>query len=330
MASPPVHVFERVLALREIVIRSIDLGAETRIRTFEELEKFTHVGSEFSLVKATLALAGFHPRFTAHTRAPSLEALLGEFGGGLEISLLDATPKGSGLGTSSILAATLLGTLSEVCGLGWDHEEICSRTLALKQLLTTGGGWQLQTGGNPSRSENDRILDRLHQTRSRVLCSAAPLRPVEHQPQGPSLLHRHHPHRKGHPPRNRARNFSQPPGNNVPPRRNHRPCARFLRYPATRVVRRPLQRREAHMGLNCALDSGTNPPAVHVILNRVSDWTAAAKLPGARGGGYILFLAKDPEAASCIRHELTTRPPHRRARFVRMDISNTGLQVKRS
>jgi hypothetical protein len=57
--------------------------------------------------------------------------------------------------------------------------------------------------------------------------------------------------------------------------------------------------------LNCALDSGTNPPAVQDILNRVSDWTAAAKLPGAGGGGYILLLAKDAEAASRIRHELT-------------------------
>jgi galactokinase/mevalonate kinase-like predicted kinase len=82
--------------------------------------------------------------------------------------------------------------------------------------------------------------------------------------------------------------------------------------------------------LNCALDAGTNPPAVQDILNRVSDWTAAAKLPGAGGGGYILFLAKDAEAASRIRQELTIRPPNPRARFVRMDISDTGLQVTRS
>jgi galactokinase/mevalonate kinase-like predicted kinase len=71
-------------------------------------------------------------------------------------------------------------------------------------------------------------------------------------------------------------------------------------------------------------------PAVQAIFNRVADWTAAAKLPGAGGGGYILFLAKDAEAASRIRHELTTRPPNPRARFVRMDISDTGLQVTRS
>ena len=82
--------------------------------------------------------------------------------------------------------------------------------------------------------------------------------------------------------------------------------------------------------LNCALDFDTYPSAVQDILERVADWTAAAKLPGAGGGGYILFLAKDTEAALRIRHELTSRPPNARARFVRMDISDTGLQVTRS
>ena len=51
------------------------------------------------------------------------------------------------LGTSSILAATVLGALSDFCGLAWDKNEIGNRTLILEQLLTTGGGWQDQYGG---------------------------------------------------------------------------------------------------------------------------------------------------------------------------------------
>ena len=43
--------------------------------------------------------------------------------------------------TSSILAATLLGTLSELCGLHWSEQDLFRRTMALEQLLTTGGGW---------------------------------------------------------------------------------------------------------------------------------------------------------------------------------------------
>ena len=63
------------------------------------------------------------------------------------MTLLAAIPAGSGLGTSSILAATVLGALSDFCGLAWDKNEIGNRTLILEQLLTTGGGWQDQYGG---------------------------------------------------------------------------------------------------------------------------------------------------------------------------------------
>ena len=42
------------------------------------------------------------------------EDQLREFGAGIEISLLAAVPKGSGLGTSSILAATVLAALGDL------------------------------------------------------------------------------------------------------------------------------------------------------------------------------------------------------------------------
>ena len=69
------------------------------------------------------------------------------FGAGIEITLLSAIPAGSGLGTSSILASTVLGAVNDFCGLAWDKNDICSYTLVLEQLLTTGGGWQDQYGG---------------------------------------------------------------------------------------------------------------------------------------------------------------------------------------
>ena len=40
-----------------------------------------------------------------------------------------------------------LGAISDFCGLNWDKNEICNRTLILEQLLATGGGWQDQYGG---------------------------------------------------------------------------------------------------------------------------------------------------------------------------------------
>ena len=129
-----------------IICRSIDLGAMERIETYDELKQYNKVGSPFSIPKAALTLAGFLPGFGVESYT-SLRRQLEAFGCGIEITLLAAIPAGSGLGTSSILAATVLGALSDFCGLGWDKNEICSRTLVLEQLLTTGGGWQDQYGG---------------------------------------------------------------------------------------------------------------------------------------------------------------------------------------
>ena len=129
-----------------IILRSIDLGAEERITTYEELACFNKVGSPFSIPKAALALCGFYPDYCAE-RYPSLAVQLESFGCGMELTMLSAIPAGSGLGTSSILASTVLGALNDFCSLAWDKSEIGRRTLVLEQLLTTGGGWQDQFGG---------------------------------------------------------------------------------------------------------------------------------------------------------------------------------------
>ena len=53
----------------------------------------------------------------------------------------------AGLGTSSILAATILGVLGEMCSLHWAQQDLVARTTVLEQLLSSGGGWQDQLGG---------------------------------------------------------------------------------------------------------------------------------------------------------------------------------------
>ena len=144
--QPPLQVFIRLSTEYRIVLRSIDNGVSEIITTYDELGDYSNVGSAFSIPKAALCLAGFHPK-SGSDAFKTLEEMLKSFGGGIEISLLVAIPKGSGLGTSSILAATILGALSDLCGLNWDKQTICHRTLILEQMLTTGGGWQDQFGG---------------------------------------------------------------------------------------------------------------------------------------------------------------------------------------
>ena len=129
--QPPLQAYIRPSKELRIVLRSIDLGAMEAVETSDQLKDFMHVGSPFSIPKAALVLAGFGTGV--------LKGELEAFGSGIEITLLSAIPAGSGLGTSSILAATVLGALNDFCGLGWDKNEIGHRTLMLEQMLTTGG-----------------------------------------------------------------------------------------------------------------------------------------------------------------------------------------------
>jgi fucokinase len=73
--------------------------------------------------------------------------LLRQFGGGLEVACMSALPAGSGMGGSSILAACILKSVSELIGVPSSNEALVYQVSQVEQLLTTGGGWQDQVGG---------------------------------------------------------------------------------------------------------------------------------------------------------------------------------------
>ncbi|RME95124.1 MAG: bifunctional fucokinase/L-fucose-1-P-guanylyltransferase, partial [Verrucomicrobia bacterium] len=310
--------------------RSIDLGATEEITTCEELARYDDPGSAFSVARAALALAGFLPEFGSPDAPPALRERLEAFGGGIELSLLAAVPKGSGLGTSSILAATVLGTLSDLCGLGWDRHTLFRRTLALEQMLTTGGGWQDQGGGlfrgiklietapgldqTPTlRWVPDHLLETAIADETSLLYYTGITRMAKNIlaeiVRGIFLNSPRHLELIAAIAANAGATFDA-----------------LQRGDASRVSAAV----RASWRLNQALDSGTNPPEVQAILDRIADWVDAAKLLGAGGGGFLLMFAKDAEAARRIRQELTARPPNARARFVRFSVSRTGLHVTRS
>ena len=327
--QPPVQAFARVSSERRIVLRSIDLGVEERITTCEALRGGEPLGA-FSIAKAALALAGFLPEFHAGPAPADLRSQLDEFGGGIEISLLAAVPKGSGLGTSSILAATLLGALGDLCGLGWGHAEIYRRTLALEQMLTTGGGWQDQVGG-----------------------VARGLKRIDTQPglqQDP--LVRWLPEHLFTDPASKGCMLLYYTGITRVAKSILKEIVRgiFLGDSRRLAILQELREHAAatyevllrgsweglcecirgSWELNQRLDSGTNPPEVQAILARVQDYLSAAKLLGAGGGGYMLMLAKGTDAAARIRETLNDSPPGGKARFVDFSVSETGLEITRS
>jgi galactokinase/mevalonate kinase-like predicted kinase len=328
--QPPIQVFAKLCPRPEIVVRSIDLGVEQRVRTYEELDTYAAPGSEFALAKAAFALAGFLPRFHAQGEFASLEEQLKKFGGGIELSLLSAVPKGSGLGTSSILAATLLATLGELCGLDWDKNTLSVRTLALEQMLTTGGGWQDQVGAiyrgvkwietTPGLAQRpslnwlpDHLLGRDFANRTILLYYTGVTRLAKNIlaeiVRGIFLNSPEH-----------LETIAEIGVNATRASRAIQQCD-FNELSA--VVRNSWR-------LNQRLDAGTNPTEVQKILAPIQDWLAACKLLGAGGGGYLLMFAKDELAAANIRQTLTSQPPNPRARFVDFALSETGLQLTRS
>lgn len=328
--QPPIQVFAKACPEPCLVLRSIDLGVETRISTYEELAGFAQPGSEFALAKAALALVGFLPSFHKNGGFSSLEKQLLDFGSGIEVSLLAAVPKGSGLGTSSILSATLLAVLADFCGLAWDQSTLSSRTLALEQMLTTGGGWQDQIGGitrgaklvetaagfsqKPSiRYLPEHLFDSARANQTALLYYTGITRLAK------NIL------------QDIVRGMFLNSAEHLEILHSISEHALFTSdvmqqgdwQDICRCVDRSWQ-------LNKALDAGTNPPAVQAILDRIAPWLAACKLPGAGGGGYLFLLAKDEDAGRQIRRTLESNPPNGRARFVDFELSHLGLQVTRS
>ncbi len=327
--QPPLQTYIKPCKEPHIILRSIDLGAMEVVETYEQLAAYNKVGSPFSIPKAALVLAGFQPGFSQETY-PSLRAQLETFGCGIELTLLSAIPAGSGLGTSSILAATVLGAVNDFCSLAWDKNEIGRRTLVLEQLLTTGGGWQDQFGGvlgGVKLLDTQRGFDQ--NPRVRWLPDAVFTQPEYAQCH---LLY-------------------------------YTGVTRTAKKILAEIVRRMfvnhhqqlLQLREmkAHSidmyeaiqrqdftavgqligktwEQNQRIDSGTNPDSVHRITALIDDLCLGYKLPGAGGGGYLYMVAKDPEAAARIRQILSLQQPNANARFVEMTLSKTGLQVSRS
>ena len=325
----PIQAYAKPCKEKHVVLHSIDLGASEIVETYDELANYKVVGSPFSIPKAALVLAGFLPGYSSESYS-SLREQLEAFGCGIEVTMFSAVPAGSGLGTSSILASTVLGVLNDFCGLQWDKNEISRRTLSLEQLLTTGGGWQDQFGG---------ILHGVKLLQTTRGFDQNPV--VRWLPTGI---------------------FTQPEYQSCHllyytgiTRTAKQILAEIVRKMFLNQHEELLMLREMKMlalemadAIQCqdyertgrllrqnwlqnqALDSGTNPAEVRRLTDLVDDLCLGYKLPGAGGGGFLYMMAKDVEAAARIKQVILANQKNPNARFVRMSLSENGLQVSRS
>lgn len=140
----PVRVLIEKLNEPKVVLEYFDSGCRGEFSSAAELSDLSNPNEPFPLLKSALIVCGIVPMPGLKTS----ENIFNTLGGGVFLSTgVIGIPKGSGLGTSSILLAACIKAIFDFTGQQVSDEEICRRVLLAEQLMGTGGGWQDQAGG---------------------------------------------------------------------------------------------------------------------------------------------------------------------------------------
>jgi len=139
----PVEVRLEKIGERKIVFDSRDMDVHGEFDTIAPLQATGDPYDPFALQKACLLTCGIIPK-----SGGDLAEILDRLGGGFVMhSEVTNVPKGSGLGTSSILSAACVKCVFEFMGIPHTEEDLYSHVLEMEQIMSTGGGWQDQVGG---------------------------------------------------------------------------------------------------------------------------------------------------------------------------------------
>lgn len=140
----PIEAVLRRVPGSRIVLASADNGSYKEFTEISELQDCRNPSDVFALHKAALIACGVIP----YRDAVSVEEITGRLGGGLYLSTqVINIPRGSGLGTSSILAGACVKGIYEFLGVQISENDLYNRVLCMEQIMSTGGGWQDQVGG---------------------------------------------------------------------------------------------------------------------------------------------------------------------------------------
>lgn len=126
-----------------IAFSSIDQGISLNLDHVQDVRSCGCLSDPFALHKAVLLATGLVPM----TGDIHSEDFFKTIGGGLKLTTEASVPKGSGLGTSSIMAAAAVKAVHLAFGLNASDEMIYAQVFLAEQLMNTGGGWQDQAGG---------------------------------------------------------------------------------------------------------------------------------------------------------------------------------------
>ena len=278
-----------VRPLDEPVVRLVSSEA-IELLTFECFSSAPDVGSPFAIHHAALQMLGF-------VRA-------GQPIAGLEIRTEVNLPMGSGLGTSSVLAATVLKALLSMRGEDVSVQELSDLVLALEQFMTTGGGWQDQVGG-------------IYPGAKLTMTGPGPRQRFRVEPvQCPTEFAGHFVlYYTG------IRRIAKDLLGQVVGRYLAREVqtVQVLHSIKTLAVEMAYAMKESdwdylgslmdrHWQLNQILDPHTTNAPINTLLEQVRPYISGAKLAGAGGGGFLMLLGKTPCDAQNLRQFLASRP----------------------
>ncbi len=322
--QPPIQVFCRPIEDPVIRIHSIDTGLSEEVRTFADLEGYAAARSAFALPKAALQLIGLSPAVAGHR---SLAEELHRIGCGLEITLLCAVPKGSGLGTSSILAGAILAALHRFFGVVHEQDRLFREVLQMEQMLTTGGGWQDQIGGLVG---GVKFIETQPGLKPRTLIYQ--LDPfLFEDPQASACFTLFYTGMT-----RLAKNILQEVVDSV----NGMEPAYLFTIRALKTLSqkgreaislRSLPQLAEVLDLswrsNQYIHPSTTNDDIKAMLADLEGLYLGMKLLGAGGGGYALFVSESPSEAAQLRQRLKEKHENDRARIVELSLNRRGLRV---
>lgn len=156
----PVQVCIRKLDNLHVEFESQDIGVSGVAESVTEIQDCYNPYDSFALHKAALIACGIIPQ----SGEADLHEILNKLGGGIYLSTqVVGVPKGSGLGTSSILSAACVKAIFQFLGKELDDSKISEIVLCMEQIMSTGGGWQDQIGGLTEGIKFIRSMPGIHQ-----------------------------------------------------------------------------------------------------------------------------------------------------------------------
>jgi fucokinase len=287
-----------------LVLESHDIGTQTEPQHVGEVLAYANPADPFALLKAAIVLRGI----VSPDQAPDapLSEALGAFGG-LRLCTQTIIPRGSGLGTSSILAGAVLTSLAQLLGVELSQAQLFDEVLCLEQMLTTGGGWQDQVGGLTGGIKLVTTEPGLPQ---RIRIEPVRMSPDTHAQLRDRLLLVYTGQQR------LAKNLLRTVMGHWMAREPE--MVHILQEIArlAKDMQHALERGDVdtfgtllgeHWSLNKRMDPGCTNPFIDDLFKAMKPYICGGKLAGAGGGGFTIVVARDVQAVSSLQFELAAR-----------------------